>query len=139
MRNFSEELIQMHELSWFTVSILILKSCQMSLNWPHLDLGRRVAWASGERVETIPTGSSHDLEMFGDLLLSTDMDYWVDMLIYLKNGNNNKGKNLVCLAQMIFVTWKSPLDRTYIITHQAIFLKYVLCSIQSILKENIIK
>lgn len=66
----------------------------MSLNWPHLDLGRRVAWASGERAETIPTGSSNDLEMFGDLLLSTDMDFWVDMLIYFKKGNNNKGKTL---------------------------------------------
>lgn len=132
MRNVSEELIQMHELSWFIVSILILNSFYMSLNWLNLHLGRRVVWASGERAETILPGSSNDLETFGDLLLSTDMDCWIDLLIYLLQDWKQQRKSSVCLAQKIFVIWKSPLDRTHIITHWAIFPKYLLSSIQSI-------
>lgn len=42
----------------------------------------------------------------------------------------------LCSATKIFVMWKSPLDRIHCITHQAIFPKYVLYSIQSILKAT---
>lgn len=89
----------------------------MSLIWLNLDLGRRVGWASGERAETILTGSSNDLrDVWG--LASVHRYGLLNRLAHLlQEWKQQQRKNSVCLAQKIFVIWKSPLDRTHIITH----------------------
>lgn len=71
----------MRELLWFMVSILspVPVRCQLTpvdsaVPSLHLDVGRRAAHASGARAETVGTGSSNDLKMFWDLILSMDLN-----------------------------------------------------------------
>lgn len=98
----------------------------------HLDLGRIAFWASETRAEIVGSGTNNDLEMFWDLILSTHLNCLIVLLIYFKDGKS-KGKTL--FGKKIF---KSPPDRTHIITHRAIFFK--ICPLHnSISRQNIIK
>lgn len=105
----------------------------------HLDLSRRCAWASEARAETVLSGSSNSLETSWDLILSSDLDCWIVLIIYFKNGNNNQGRSLSIYLAKRHLLYGRHDDRTPIIPHQTIFLKYVLGTIKSVFKQNTTK
>lgn len=103
-RKFSEELTQMHELLWITVSILFLSFCQMLFNycWFSSSLPS-FGFRQGGRLDiqaqdhnSPPWPSSWLTDVLG-LIVSTDLDCWIVSLIYLGEWKQQPREN--CLAK----------------------------------------